>query len=46
MFNIFADTGGGTASKGCLTDYSPNGQQNATKNSEIKSLVNSPVFSR
>jgi Glycosyl hydrolase family 26 len=46
MFNIFADTGGGTASQGCLTDYTPNGQQDASKNSAIKSLANSPVFNR
>jgi hypothetical protein len=46
MFNIFADTGGGTASRGCLTDYNPSGQQDASKNSAIKAIFNSPVLNR
>ena len=46
MYNIFADTGGGTASRGCLTDYTPNGQQDASKNSAIKSVFDSPVFNK
>jgi len=46
MYNIFADTGGGTASRGCLTDYTPQGQKNASKNEAIKSVFNSPVFSK
>jgi len=46
MYNIFADTGGGTASPGCLTDYTPGGQPDPSKNSLIKSLFSSPVFNR
>jgi hypothetical protein len=46
MYNIFATTGGGTASPGCLTDYGPNGKPDPSKNALIKSLFSGPVFNR
>jgi hypothetical protein len=46
MYNIFATTGGGTASTGCLTDYAPNGQLDPAKNALIKALFDIPIFNR
>lgn len=45
MYNIFATTGGGTASRGCLTNYTPTGQLDTEKMSLIKALFDAPIFS-
>jgi hypothetical protein len=46
LYNIFADSAGGTAGKGCLTDYTATGQIDAQKNTAVKSLVDIPLFSK
>jgi hypothetical protein len=45
MYVMFA-IGEGHTSKGCLTDYNPNGQPNVSKNSDIRSFANSPLFNK
>jgi hypothetical protein len=45
MYLFFA-VGQGHTSKGCLTDYDPNGQPDPTKNTEIRSFANSSLFNR
>ena len=45
MYLMFA-IGQGHTSKGCLTDYDANGQPDPTKNTEIKSFANSPLFNK
>jgi hypothetical protein len=45
MYLMFA-VGAGHTSKGCLTDYTPNGSPDPTKNSEIRSFANSPLFNK
>ena len=45
MYIMFA-VGAGHTSKGCLTDYTPNGKPDPTKNTEIRSFVNSPLFNK
>jgi hypothetical protein len=46
MFNIFATTGDGSASQGCLTDYAPNGQLDPSKMALIRALFAIPLFNR
>jgi hypothetical protein len=46
MYNIFATTGGGTASRGCLTNYTPGGQLDLAKNALIRALFSIPIFSQ
>lgn len=45
MYLMFA-VGAGHTSKGCLTDYTPHGQPDPVKNTEIRSFANSLVFNR
>ena len=45
MYLMFA-VGQGHTSKGCLTDFTANGQLDPAKNTEIRAFANSPLFNR
>ena len=45
MYNIFATTGGGSASRGCLANYTPGGKLDLAKMSLIRALFDAPIFS-
>lgn len=46
MYLMFAVSSQGHTSKGCLTDYDPDGRPDVTKNTDIKSFANSSLFNK